>query len=93
MRKRSYQDKLQTQVRQWQSKIDQLRAHMKQAGSDTRRQFEDQIQDLQAKQKAAKRKLEQFERSGQNLRDGSRARVAAARDRMQRAVKKLVSGR
>lgn len=92
MRKHSYQDKLRTQVRQWQEKIDQLKAHIKQAGSDSGRDFEERIQDLQAKQKAANQKLEQLERTGKNVGKASRARVNAARHKVHRAVRRLVSG-
>jgi len=92
MTKQSYPDKLRTQVRQWQDKIDQLRAHIKQAGCESRREFEEQIQDLQAKQKAANRKLEQLERTGRSVRKASRARVEAARTKVQRAVRRLVTG-
>lgn len=92
MNKQSYHEKLRAQVRQWENRIDQLRAHIRQAGSESRREFEDRIEDLQAKQKAANRKLKQLERTGRGIRKASGARVNAARHKVHRVVKRLVSG-
>lgn len=92
MNKQSYQEKLRAQVRQWENRIDQLRAHIRQAGSESRREFEERIEDLQAKQKAANRKLKQLERTGRGIRNAYGARVNAARHKVHRVVKRLVSG-
>ncbi len=92
MKEHSYQDKLRAQVRQWQDRIDRLRANVRQAGTDSRRQFEEQIEDLQAKQKAATRKLAELERSGGSPGRASRGRIRAAKSRMQHAIRRLVSG-
>lgn len=58
----SYQEKLREQVGRWQAGIDRLKEHLKQAGNGSRQQVEHQVRDLQAKQKAAHRKLEKLER-------------------------------
>lgn len=92
MSKHAYRDKLRAQVRQWQDRIDQLRTHIRRAGSESRRELEEQIEDLLAKQKAANRKLEQLERTSRSVRVASRARVRTARGKVQRVVKRLVSG-
>lgn len=91
MSKYSYQDKLRAQMRQWQERIDQLRVHIREVGAGSRRHFEEQIEDLQAKQKAANRKLEQLERTGRSVRKASRTRVDAARNKVDRALRRLVS--
>lgn len=92
MNKQSYQEKLRAQVRQWEERIDQLRAHIRQAGADSRREIEERLEDLQAKQEAANRKLKQLERTGRGIRKASSARARAARHKVHRAVKRLVSG-
>lgn len=92
MKKQSYQDKLRAQLRQWENRIDQLRVHIRQASAESRREFEERIEDLQAKQKAANRKLKQLERTGRGIRKASGARVNAARHKVHRVVKRLVSG-
>lgn len=92
MKEHSYQDKLRAQVRQWQDRIDRLRANVRHAGTESRRHFEDQIEDLQAKQKAATRKLAELERSGGSAERVSRGRIRAAKSRMQHTIKRLVSG-
>lgn len=91
MTKHSYQDKLRTQLRQWQDRIDQLRAHVGQAGSESRRHFQEQIEDLQAKQKAANRKLDELARTHGSVRKTARRRINAAGSRIQQVIRRVVS--
>lgn len=92
MRKRSYQDQLRTQIRQWQDRIDDLRARAGASGAGSRRQVDEQIEDLRAKQDAARRKLAQLDRRPGGIRQGSRARAAGVRDKVQRVVRRIVPG-
>jgi len=92
MSRQSYPDKLRAQIRHWQERMDELRTQLGQAGTDSRRQFDEQLRDLQAKQQAAKRKLDQLDRTGRSVRRKSRAFLGTARTRVNRVVRRLVSG-
>lgn len=91
MGKHSYQHQLRRQIQQWQARIERLGA---QAGEDrTRgpRRIEEQVEDLRAKQDAARRKLEQLERAPRGLR-GTSGATAVLRDRVNRIVRRFVMG-
>lgn len=94
MRKHKYEEQLRSQVRQWQARIDRLKDRIDQGSNETRRVIEHQIQDLQAKQQAARRKLEQLHRAAQTE-PSVRPVVAPARAVLRgvrRAIGKLVPG-
>jgi len=94
MRKHKYEEQLRSQVRQWQARIDRLKDSLDQGSDETRRVIEHQVQDLQAKQQAARRKLEQLHRSAQTE-SSMRLAVAPARAvlrRVRRAIEKLGPG-
>lgn len=91
MRKYTYPKKLRSQVCQWQASIDRLKENLKRAGVDTRRQLEHQIQDLQAKQRAARRKLERLDRVGGPMGKSSRS-VNSTLHGIRHVVQKFVSG-
>jgi hypothetical protein len=93
--KYAYQEKLREQVSQWQAGIDRLKEHLKRAGDGTRQQVEHQIRDLQAKQKAARRKLDQLERLDEAGDRVGRAALKPARATLhglRRALQRIVSG-
>lgn len=64
---------------------------MMQAGDSRRRELEYQIEDLRAKQNAARRKLDELERSGPDSREDSRARMEATREKLRHVVRMIVS--
>jgi len=75
MQNRHYPRKLRSQLRHWQNKVDRLRSRMNDAGEETRRELENQIEDLRAKQKAAREKLAQVDQSGNGRRGMTRFRL------------------
>ena len=91
-KKRAYPDKLRDQLREWHDRMERLRQHMRQGGAEGPRELQYQIEDLKAKQNAARRKLDELERTGRTVRDGSRARIEAAREKLQDVVRRIVSG-
>jgi len=92
MRKRDYPNKLRTQLREWQDRVERLRRDLRRAGEDSRRELEHQIEDLQAKQKAARRKLEQLESFCGEARLDPGKRIKRAGRRINHRVRKLISG-
>lgn len=81
MRKHAYPRKLYAQLGDWQGRIDQLIHHIEQADPGTRRELEQQIEDLRAKRSAARRKLDQLERHNRS-----------GRGRLLWALRRLVPG-
>lgn len=92
MGKHAYEEKLRRQVGQWQASIDRLKGRLEQASVETRVVLEQQIQDLQAKQKAARRKLKQLDHFGGS---GSVPGAGTARTVLRgvrRTIEKIVTG-
>lgn len=92
MKARAYQHKLRGQLAEWQERIDELRRRVEQAGPDSRLDLEYRIQDLLAKQVAARRKLDQLERTDDAVARETRARLEEARDKLGRTLRRIVSG-
>jgi len=60
MRNRHYPRKLDSQLREWQRRIERLRQRLNESSEASRPELENQIEDLRAKQQAARDKLEQL---------------------------------
>lgn len=58
--KDAYQQKLQAQLDEWNAKIKQLEARMSQANADAKIQYQEQLEELKAKQAAARDKLDEL---------------------------------
>jgi hypothetical protein len=59
-----YQRKLEAQLEEWQADLDKLVARAKQADADTRIAAERQIEDLQARQRVARERLDDLRAAG-----------------------------
>lgn len=91
MQNRHYPQKLRSQLREWQDKVDRLRQRLSHAGEESRRELENQIEDLHAKQKAAREKLAQMDRGG-GSRTTINARVREACSRIGAAARRWLPG-
>jgi len=58
--KKSYQQKLQAQLNEWNAEIDKLQARADQSTSNVKIEYYRQIEDLRAKQQAAQEKLHEL---------------------------------
>ena len=64
--KDAYQKKLQAQLDEWSARIKQMEAKAAQANADAQRDYQEQIEDLKAKQAAAREKLEELQAASED---------------------------
>ncbi len=60
----AYQEKLSAQLDFWRAKIDQLEGQARKADADARIRYNEQLEDLKAKQSAAEARLEELKTAG-----------------------------
>jgi hypothetical protein len=63
--KKAYQEKMQAQLRDWAAKIDSLIAKAEQAGGQKKVEYQEQIQNIQAKKKVAEEKMQELRAAGE----------------------------
>jgi hypothetical protein len=63
--KKAYQDKMEAQLREWQAKIDVLKAKADKAKAEQQVKYYEKIENLRVKKKAADAKLAELRRAGE----------------------------
>ena len=84
--KEDYQEKLETQLREWSGKIDQLKAAAGKLAADARVTYHRQIDALRGKQEAAQRKLQELKESGEGAWESLKAGIDRAWDELKQGV-------
>lgn len=73
-KKSAYQEKLEAQLHEWDAKIDVLKAKAEKSNASAKAQHKEMIEDLKKKRAAAKDKLQELQRAGEDaweaLKDG-----------------------
>jgi len=91
--KDAYQDKMNARLREWQAKIDALKARADQAEAEQKIQYYEEIESLRTKQQKVQHKLEELRSAGASAWEEAKAGVEAAwtdlEDAAQRAVDKF----
>ena len=91
--KQAFQQKLETQLREWETKLGELRSKAEKAKSEIRDEFELQLEGLTAKQAVAREKLSELRRHGEwaweDLKDGADKAWKELREAMERAASRL----
>jgi archaellum component FlaC len=64
-KRKTYQEKIESQLKEWGAKIDQLKAKAETSTSELKMKYEKQIEDLRAKQEIVQLKLREFKDSGE----------------------------
>jgi len=89
----AYQKKMESQLKEWNAKIDGLRARAERASADIQIEYYEQIDTLRTKQEAAQSKLQELKRAGGNAWQDLKAGVETAwkelRNTMDNAVSKF----
>jgi hypothetical protein len=90
--KEAYRDKMDARLREWQAKIDALKARADQAGAGQKIKYYEEIESLRTKQQQVHEKLEKLRTAGAGAWDEVKAGVEAAwtdlQDAAQRAMDK-----
>ena len=91
--KEAYQDKMHTQLRKWQAKIDVLKAKADQAGAEQKIKYYEEIESLHEKQRKVHDKLDELRSTSETAWEKAKASVEVAwqdlRESVDRAVEKL----
>ena len=91
--KDAYQDKMNARLREWQAKIDALKARADQAEAEQKIKYNEEIETLRTKQQKVQQKLEELRSAGEGAWEEVKAGVEVAwtdlEDAVQRAADKF----
>ena len=64
-KRKAYQEKIESQLKEWSAKIDELKAKAGTSKAELKTKYEKQIEDLRAKQEVVQQKFREFRESGE----------------------------
>ncbi len=88
--KEAFQEKLETQLREWDKKIDGLKGKAKKAKADLRHDIEAQMEALRAKRAAAQDKLQELRQRGDSAWEDLKEGAEKTWDEMRKAIDNIV---
>jgi hypothetical protein len=86
-----YQEKIEATLKDWGAEIEKLRGKADKLGADARVKYKDQIDDLHARQEAARKTLEELKKTGGDAWEDLRKGAEAALDELKRGVEGAVA--
>lgn len=89
--KEAFQEKLETQLREWDKKLDGLRGKAKKAKADLRHDLETQLEALRAQRVAAQDKLQELGLRGENAWEDLKEGAEKTWGEMQKAIDNIVA--
>jgi uncharacterized coiled-coil DUF342 family protein len=91
-----YQEQIESKLNEWGGEIDKIRKKADKLGAEARGKYQEQIEDLRARQETARKKLEDLKRTGgeawEDLRSGAEAALDELKKGVEGAVDKLKKG-
>lgn len=85
--KEDYQNKLQAELDEWNTVIDELKAKADKAGADVQLEYHKQIKELRSMQETANNKLTELNEASGDVWEDMKAGVHSARDSLGNALK------
>jgi len=89
--KEAFQEKLETQLREWDKKLDGLKGKAKKAKADLRHDLEAQLEALRAQRAAAHDKLQELRQRSENAWEDLKEGAENTWDEMQKAIDSIVA--
>jgi len=89
--KKTYQEKMEAQLREWSAKIDLLKAKAEKAKADAKITYLKQIEELRSKQESVKQKIHEFKESGDEAWEDFKEGVEEAAADLKKALKRAVT--
>ena len=89
--KEAFQEKLETQLREWDKKLDGLKGKAKKAKADLRHDLEAQLEALRAQRAAAHDKLQELRQRSENAWEDLKEGAEKTWDEMQKAIDSIVA--
>lgn len=86
--KKAYEQKMDAQIKEWEAKIDVLKAKAEKAGADQKVKYYENIESLKAKKKTVEDKLNQLKSSSEMAWEEFKGGVEKAWDDLKEAVEK-----
>jgi putative component of toxin-antitoxin plasmid stabilization module len=87
----AYQEKREAQLNEWGAKLQGLKAKAERAKADAKIEYQQQLKDLEAKQAAAREKLEHLKKAGEGAWEDLRAGVESAWGEVKQAMDKALA--
>jgi hypothetical protein len=91
MDRKVFIDKLNAQLKQWDDDIDKLEAKAQKAKADVRADYNEHIQDLRDRKKAAQRRLEEVKHAGEEAWEELKSGTEEAYDSIKNAFQLAMS--
>lgn len=89
--KQAFEEKLETQLDEWDKKLDSLMKQAKKAKADLRRDIEAQLEALRAKRAAAQDKLQELRQRGDSAWEDLKEGVEKTWDEMRKAIDSIAA--
>lgn len=89
--KEAYQKKLDAQLNEWRAEIDKLKAKAEKASAERQIEYNRQVDELEAKQKAARMKLEEIQKSGGQAWEDLKSSLDSAMDELKAGIQSAAS--
>jgi hypothetical protein len=89
--KEAYEKKIEAQMDEWKIEIDKLKAKADKAEADAQIQYYKQIEDIRAKQEAAREKLAELKGAGEDAWEDLKTGLENALNNLKDAVKSATS--
>lgn len=83
--------KMETQLKQWGAKLDELLAKAEEAGTEAKIDYRKRIDDLKAKHRVAQTKLDEIRAAGSEKWETLRTGVERAWNELESAIKKVTN--
>ena len=91
MDRKAFIDKLASQLKQWDAKIEKLEARAQKVGAGTKAEYNKQIQNLRDKRKAAQDRLGEVKQASGNAWEELKSGAEKAFDEMKNALQTVLS--
>jgi len=92
-KKKAYQEKIEAQLKEWGTRIEELKGKAETSKAELKIKYEKQVEDLRAKQEVVQQKLREFKESGEEtweeIKTGMEKGLDELKDSFDRAVSKF----
>ena len=85
--KKAYEEKLQSQLDEWNAGIEKLKARADKAKADAKTQYHEQTEKFREQQQEEQAKPDGFRRAGEDAWEDLKAEIENSRDSLERAIK------
>jgi hypothetical protein len=87
----AYQEKIETQLKEWGAKIDELMAKGRESKAEIKKQYDKQVEDLRMKQEALEKKLKELKESGGEAWDHLKTSMEKSLDELKETLDRSIS--